>query len=114
MPLLKEKKLDGFTREMLLREAYSKEFQLFDYDRMDTTPSGWAHVAMRPNENIVEHHTLYNDIRRFLIHDIHKETGLNIIDYFSLPRDVIDVIIRALGEKKTIVGNAPPALPTDK
>lgn len=97
---IKPSELNGFTREVYLREAYESTFSIFDHDNQMSTPPGYELVFMNDKENMVEHGELYNAIRRYHINKIQDEFGLSLTEFYNLPRDVVDFIFRLLGETR--------------
>lgn len=108
---LKPHELNGFDREILLREAYETEYGLHDHVNTTINPPEFSLIFMNPKENFDEHGGIYNAIRRYLWNDIHKEMGLSLTDFYELPKDITDFIFRQLAEKRERINHQ---IPLDK
>lgn len=94
------KYLNGFDRQMLLRQEYEKTFGIYDHDNRTSDPPGYELILMNPSEDLDEHSKLYNTIRRYHINQIYKEFGLSLTDFLELPFDIVDFLYKVLSESR--------------
>lgn len=87
--------LDSYTIKMLLMEAYETKYGIYNHDAPDPNRP-LALIAMHPKEDTRERSPLYETIERYRIFDVYKYYGLNLVEFLSLPRDVVTEIFRQL------------------
>ena len=89
---------------MVIREIYDRHFNICDYGP-DSTPLKL--MALHPRENTAEWSEQYQRIRQFIWLNVHKETGLSLVEFFDMPREYTDLVFRTINDKALAKGPNP-------
>ncbi len=94
---------DGITNGMVLQEVYDIAFGVNDHSN-DSSPLSL--IKMHPTEDMHSRSMLYSRVKRYINMDIHQSTGLNLIDFLELPREMVELIFAEITVKNTKSGSA--------
>lgn len=84
--------MDSDASQVLLGMAYDTTYDLHDhYSPSSVNPLDT--VAMHPAEDYKHFSGLYRSLERYERYGIKDNFGLTLLDYLSLPRDVIDMLV---------------------
>lgn len=87
----------------MLRQFYETRFGLFDHIReADARPL--STVALYDAEENGPTSLLYARINQYIKSDIYKYTGLNLNEFLSLPREIIQLLFKAAEGKARAEG----------
>lgn len=93
--------LDNISTKMVLSEFYDVQYGIYNHDAddPDRPRRPLALVAMHPKENPSEFSALYRMLDRFAHHQIYEKFGLNLEEFLSLPREMVERIFHVSAEK---------------
>lgn len=86
-------KLTGADVEIVFRDLYETNYGICNHVN-PTIRRPMASVAMHPSEEINEGSLLQDTIRKFIKTDIKEYTGLSLVEFLELPRDIVEIIVR--------------------
>lgn len=96
-------KLSSVDSQIVLSDLYETKFNIFDHaaqSRLPSTPLGpdyrarpLSSVAFHPAEDINTGSLLEEMMRLYIMRSIHGLFGLNFLEFMSLPKDVIDLML---------------------
>lgn len=86
----------GITAQLALREVYERNYGIHEYGANDSPVDL---MRLHPKENTSEWSTGYQRIRRFIWLEIYKETGMNLKDFFDMPREYTDLVFRIVADR---------------
>lgn len=88
--------VNGYEAEIILREAYDIAYGICDHNREDISPLSL--VKMHPSEDYEAISPFKQKIKRYYKYEVFDKFGLNLTDFFKLPRDVTEYIFQLLYE----------------
>lgn len=103
--------MDSDAAQVLTGMAYESTYELHDHyapENMNPLDT----VAMHAGETYKELSGLYRAMERYERYGVYTNFGLSLIDYLSLPRDVVDIITDltiAIGERQEAIENTAEA-----
>lgn len=83
-------KICSTDAQLLVRHHYETKFGIFDHDHGDNKDHPLALVMMQEAERT--NGPLFERIERFEERQIYQKFGLNLIDFLSLPREVVEFV----------------------
>lgn len=91
------KKLDNIAAQLVIRDAYETQYGIFDHG--DPAAGPLALVEYRAKEDVSEYGSLYRTFYQYHLYEVHKEWGVDIIDFLSMPREYCALMLRISSEK---------------
>lgn len=88
-------KLQPIDAQIVLRKLYETHFGIFNHmeeEAKETITRPMASVALYDMEENGQGSPLYRRISQYIRNGIEKHTGLNLIEFLSLPREMIQFI----------------------
>lgn len=99
--------MDSDAAQVLLGMAYESTYDL--HDHYDPTSGGPLDtVALHPAENYKQLSGLYRTIERYERYGIQSNFGLTLLDFLSLPRDTIDMLVdisKSIADRRDAIEN---------
>lgn len=92
-----KEKVDPYTSQMLLREAYDIDFGIWNHND-EARSSPLALIKMYPKEDPVSYGRRYQLIRRYGIYQIKEHFGLTISEFLQETRENVDLYLRLAAE----------------
>lgn len=99
--------LDSISAQLVLRDAYDTDYGLYDHANDRSRPL--ALVGKHEKEDYNEYGGLYRAIYQFNVNEVHKNWGLNLVEFLNLPREIHRLILRICSEDA-----ARSLIPTEK
>ena len=83
--------------QIVLKDMYKLEYGILN--RTDIR-SPFGSVLLNKAENMNNGHILADELRTYCENDIYQIFGLNVLEFLSLPIDVIEDMLLVVGERK--------------
>lgn len=87
-------KLTGADIEIVLKDLYETEYGIFNHLH-PTVQRPLAGVAFHDAEEINDNSLLQDAIRKYVKSEVLNYTGLNLVEFLELPRDIVEMIVSA-------------------
>lgn len=89
--------MDNIAAQLVIRDAYETQYGIFDHG--DPAAGPLALVEYRAKEDVSEYGSLYRTFYQYHLYEVHKEWGVDIIDFLSMPREYCALMLRISSEK---------------
>lgn len=98
-------KLKGADAQLVLRQFYETKFGVFDHiQNADQRPM--STVALYDTEENGQTSVLYSRIEQYIKSSILKHTGLNLTEFLSLPREIVQWIFKVSENQLRVEGES--------
>lgn len=98
-------KLKGIDAQIVLRQFYETKFGIFDHI-LNGNQRPLSTVALYDAEENGPSSLLYSRIESYMRSEVYKHTGLNLVEFLNLPREIVQLIFRITENKTHTEGQA--------